>query len=175
MDDCSVWWEITLLYLFRWNCTWFEQKKPIKVQNFRLSTTHVKFHQISTLIGSLKYIKLQLRSTEELYFMILKIYAKFEEKYDLLFQKWQEFGKVWPEHSKVPKTCTFNLLLLCKIFNVWPKKVQRSYRSWHLRVMQNLKKNGLVVWKVTQGIWKIFTRALESLKIGSLMGSFNPK
>ena len=32
-------------------------------------------------------------------------YAKFEEK--LLFQKWQEFDKFWPEHSKVSKMCTF--------------------------------------------------------------------
>ena len=25
------------------------------------------------------------------------------------------------------------------------------------------------------GIWQVFTRAIESLKIGILMGSFNPK
>ena len=28
---------------------------------------------------------------------------------------------------------------------------------------------------MTCGIWQIFTRAIESLKIGILMGSFNPK
>ena len=33
----------------------------------------------------------------------------------------------------------------CKVYNVWPKKVQRSYLSWHWRVMLNLKKNWLVV------------------------------
>ena len=55
------------------------------------------------------------------------------------------------------------------------KKVQRSYLSWHWRVMQNLKKNWLVVWKMTWGIWQIFTRAIESVKIGTLMGSFCPK
>ena len=32
-----------------------------------------------------------------------------------------------------------------------------------------------MVWKITWGIWKIFTRALESLKIGTLMGFFSPK
>ena len=69
----------------------------------------------------------------------------------------------------------FHLLLLCKILNVWPKIVQRSYLSWHWRLMQNLKKNRLVVWKMTWGIWQSFIRALESLKIGILMGSFNPK
>ena len=38
----------------------------------------------------------------------------------------------------------------------------------------NLKKNWLVVWKLIWGIWPIFTAALESLKIGISMGSFNP-
>ena len=50
-------------------------------------------------------------------------------------------------------------------------KVQRNYLSWHRRVMQILKKNWLVVWKMTWEIWQIFTRALESVKIGTLMGS----
>ena len=73
------------------------------------------------------------------------------------------------------KNFHFNGLLLSKVYIVWPKKVQRSYLSWHWRVMQNLKKNWLVVWKMTWGIWLIFTRALESFKIGTLMGSFCPK
>ena len=41
--------------------------------------------------------------------------------------------------------------------------------------MQNLKENWLFLSKVTWGIWDIFTRALESLKIGTLMGFFCPK
>ena len=41
--------------------------------------------------------------------------------------------------------------------------------------MQNLKENWLVLSKMTWGIWQIFTRALESLKIGTLMGFFYPK
>ena len=40
--------------------------------------------------------------------MTLKIDAKFEEKL-MLFQKWQEFGEFWPEHSKVSK---FALLMV---------------------------------------------------------------
>ena len=54
---------------------------------------------------------------------------------------------------------------MCKVPNGWPKNVQRSYLLWHWRVMQSLKKNWLVVWKMTWGIWQIFTRALQSLKI----------
>ena len=40
--------------------------------------------------------------------------------------------------------------------------------------MQNLKKSWVVVWKIAWGIWQIFTRALKSPKIGTLMGSFYP-
>ena len=36
--------------------------------------------------------------------MTLKSDAKFEKKTDLLLGKWhEEFGKFWPEHSKVSK------------------------------------------------------------------------
>ena len=38
--------------------------------------------------------------------MILKTDAKFEKKTDLLFQKWQEFGEFWSNHSKVSKIWT---------------------------------------------------------------------
>ena len=34
-------------------------------------------------------------------------WCKIWRKADLLFQKWQEFGEIWPEHSQVFKTCTF--------------------------------------------------------------------
>ena len=47
-----------------------------------------------------------------------------------------------------------------------------SYLSWHWRMMQNLKKNWLVAWKMTWGILQIFTRELESVKIGTLIRSF---
>ena len=38
-----------------------------------------------------------------------------------------------------------------------------------------LKENWLLLSKMTWRIWEIFTRALESLKIGTLMGFFCPK
>ena len=60
------------------------------------------------------------------------------------------------------KNLSFNGLLLTKVCNVWAKKVQRSYLSWHWRVIQNLKKNWVVVWKMTWVIWRILTQALES-------------
>ena len=69
----------------------------------------------------------------------------------------------------------FDLSLSCKIYNVWPKKVQRSYISWHWRIMQNLKKNWLMVWKKHEEFNKFHQRTFESLKIGTLMGFFYPK
>ena len=55
------------------------------------------------------------------------------------------------------------------------KRIQWSYVSWHWRVMQYLKKNWLVFWKMTKGIWLIFMGASTSLKTWTLMGSFCPK
>ena len=81
---------ITLLNIFSWNCTWFGQKEPISVQNFTLSTAHVKFHQMCTLIGSLilakKYRGVISHDTED--------WCKIWRKTDLLFQKSQEFGEI---------------------------------------------------------------------------------
>ena len=73
------------------------------------------------------------------------------------------------------KDLYFNWLLVTKVYIFWATKVQRSYLSWHWGVMQILKKDWPVVWKKTWEIWQIFTRALESVKIGTLMGSFCPK
>ena len=64
------------------------------------------------------------------------------------------------------KNFHFNGLLLNKAYIVWAKKVQRNYLSWQWRVMQNLKKNWFVVWKMTWGIWQIFTRSLKVSKLG---------
>ena len=50
-----------------------------------------------------------------------------------------------------------------------------SYVSWQWRVMQSFKKNWLVAWKMTWGNEQIFTVALESLKVGTLMGFFYQK
>ena len=125
--------------------------------------------------------------------LLLKVYKISAKKIQRSYVSWpwrvmQNLKKNWLIVSKMTRiwwiltralkslaNLHFDWFLLCKVFNVWPKKVQRSYLSWHWRVMQNLKKNWLVVWKMTWGIWQIFTRALESVKIGTFMGPFCPK
>ena len=63
--------------------------------------------------------------------------------------------------------------LLCKVYHVWHKKVQRSYLSWNWRT--KFKEKLTCGWKKTWGIWKIFTRTLGNVKIETLKGSFCPK
>ena len=57
----------------------------------------------------------------------------------------------------------FDRLLLLKVHKISAKKVQRTYVTWHWRVMENFKKNQFVISKMTI-IWWILIRALKSLK-----------
>ena len=59
----------------------------------------------------------------------------------------------------------FDRILLYKAYKDLDENVQKSYVSWHGKVMQSLKKNWLVVSNTTWGIWWIFTQPLKSLKI----------
>ena len=63
----------------------------------------------------------------------------------------------------------FDWLLLFKAYKVLDEKVQKSYVSWHWRVVQSLKKNWLLVTKITWEIWWILMRALANLKFCTLM------
>ena len=69
----------------------------------------------------------------------------------------------------------FDGFLLYKAYNVSARKCQRNYVSWHWKVMQNLKENWLVAWKMTKETWLIFMRAVECLKICALIGCLCPK
>ena len=142
-------------------------------------------------------------------------WCKIRRKTDLLFEKWQEFGEFWPEHSKflkfplwlvpfVQSIITFELSfmtlkcdakfkekLTCGLENdtrnmaifhqdtwdfglCWDPFIQsricmglkftEELLSWQWRMMQNLKRNWLVVSKLTWRIWQILIRALKSLK-----------
>ena len=98
----------------------FGQNEPIKVQNFRLSATHVKLHQICTLIGSLnykvlakkyrgvishdpedphdpficfycaKYLRFDLKKYRGVIFRGTEGWCKIWRKTDLWFEKWHD-------------------------------------------------------------------------------------
>ena len=88
-------------------------------------------------------------------------------------QNWLQISKIiwriWilQTSSVKSKKLKFNGLHLSKNYIPSPKTLFRD--------LSNITFNWLVVRKMTWGIWQIFTRALESLKIGILMGSFNSK
>ena len=76
--------------------------------------------------------------------MILKSGAKFEEKPIFCLKNWVNFDP----STKKSQNISLWLVPFVQIYNVSPKKVQRSYIWRHWRVMQNLKKNWLAVWKI---------------------------
>ena len=92
-----------------------------------------------------KYILFELKNTEELSFMILKSDKNLERNqlvvWKLTWGIWQIL--TWSLESL--KNIHFNGFLLSRVYIVWAKKVQRSYLSWHWRVIQNSERNRLVV------------------------------
>ena len=101
--------------------------------------------------------------------------CKIGREIDLSLENWHEdFDEFWPKHSKISKICTLMGCLSPKYVMLELRKVQRSYVWWHWIMMQSLKENWFVLSKMTWGIWEIFTRALESFEIGTLMGFFYP-
>ena len=84
------------------------------------------------------------------------------KKPDLFFQKWQEVGEFWPEHS-ILQNLHFDWFFLCNVYNVCHKKVQRSYLN---------TEEWCKIWRKTDfwfGKWQEFCRfLLEHLKVSKL-------
>ena len=157
-------WEISLLYFFSWNFIWFLQKVPTTVENFRHLTAQVKFHQICPLIDYFcwKYVKFQLKKIWRKYVSWYQRVVHNLKKTLFFVSKMTRICWILIRALKCLKNVHFDWPLLCKLRNVCPKKIQTSYISWHWGAMHNLRKNWLVVWKMTSGIWQIFIRTTES-------------
>ena len=123
--------------------------------------------------------------------MALKSNAKFEEKLICCFTNNNNFGNFDPSTRK-----SHDIYFWVKVCNVWPKKVQRIYLSWHWRVIQNSKKNwlldlanfhqntrrsqnwdsdGILLSKVEHEFDEFWPRYSKFSNICTLMGSFWPK
>ena len=123
----------------------------------------------------LKVQKISTKKTKRIYVVWYWIVEQNLKENQLFVSKMVRIWWILIQAPKSLKDLHFDWFLLCKVYNVWPKKVQRSCIAWLWRVMQNLRRNSLVVWKMTWGIWKIFIKTLESVKIGTFMGYFFPK
>ena len=55
--------------------------------------------------------------------------------------------------NDIKNLVSFHGFLLSKAFKVSDEKIQKSYDSSHWRTMQSVKRNWLLVPKITWGIW----------------------
>ena len=107
--------------------------------------------------------------------MTLKSDAKFEEKLPCCLENDMRNLANFHQSTWKCQNWNFDKILLSKVENVWALNLQWSYVSWQWRMIQKLKRNWLVVLKLT---WtsQILTRALEkSKKCFCLIGSLWPK
>ena len=145
-------------WLVVWKMTW---------EIWQIFTRALESFKIGILMGSFcpKQKKYELKIYREVICCDNEEWCKIWRRIDMWFQNWYaEFDKLWPEHSKISKMCTL--------------VHSSTYQLFFMTLEMNdakLNKNWLLDWKMTQGIWQIFTRTLESLKFGTLMGSFYPK
>ena len=148
LNQSTVSSEITLLNFFGWNFIWVGRKEPNKVQNFRLfycsREISLNFYFMLLLV---KVHRFQVKTYSGVMSNNTKEWRKMLRKSDFLFKKWHEFGNLI-RSPKILKKLNFDGFILSKVYSVWLKKYQTRYLTWHWRVMQNLAKNWLVIWKI---------------------------
>ena len=105
---------------------------------FRSSTAHVKFHQICTLVGSFywKYLKFQRKKYRGVWRVMQNLKKKWFFVSKITWGIWQIFTQAIKSlvnfnlSTRNSENFYFNWFLLCKLYNVWPEKVQKSYLTW---------------------------------------------
>ena len=107
-------------------------------------------------------LKLSYKSTEELSFMTLKRYTNFEEKLTCGSQKDLRNLANFNHSTWKCQNLDFDGILLSKVEKGMTLILQRSYLSWQWRIMQNWKRNWLVISKLTEEFNKFW---LEHSKI----------
>ena len=165
--DSLVSWDKTPSHFFSWNFIHFQKSSLLKYEFGEISPEQSNVWNFALWWAPfVKIKKVSAKKVQKTSPIALKSYAKFKRKTDLWLQIWhEEFGEFSPNYSKVRKFY-FDGLFLSKVFEVWAKKIQRSYLSWHWTVMQNLKNPDLVVSNMAWRIgWTFIIRASISLKI----------
>ena len=133
MHHSSMSWEITLLYFFSWNFTWFLQKEPIKVQNFRKISSSGKIspNLYFDRLLLLKVYKISAKKVQRSYVSWYWRLMQNLKKNRFVLLKVTGIWWIFIRALESLENLHFHWSLLCKIYNLWPKKVQRSYLSWH--------------------------------------------
>ena len=136
---------------------------------------HSKVSKMFTLMGSfwVKYILFEMKNYREVIFHETKEEYKIWGGIDLSFQNWhKEFGKFWPEHSRVSKMFTlmgsfwanYIFFELKKYRGVTFHETEEGYKIWRgiNLSFQNWHKEFNKIWPKHSKVSKIST----------LMGSF---
>ena len=87
-------------------------------------------------------------------------------KTDLLFQKWQEFGEFWLEHSKVSKMCTFIGSCCAKYLMFELKKYRGVTLPSFMTLKSDAKSEEKLTWKWHEEYGKFSPEHLEVSKLG---------
>ena len=96
-----------------------------------------------------KYIRYELKKYRGVIFHDTEQWCKIWINLDLLVSI-MAWGIGWTFiRALKSENLYFDGVLLYKAYNVSARKCQRNYVSWHWKVMQNLKENWLVAWKMT--------------------------
>ena len=97
----------------------------------------IEYLKLGTLMGSLRQnnIKFQLKKTRR----VISHERSLKKKWVVVSNMTWRILWILTQPPKVPKFY-FNVLFLCKVSEVWAKKIRRSYLSWHWTVMQSLNK-----------------------------------
>ena len=104
------------------------------------------------------------KSIGELCLMELNTDTTFEGKLTCAFKiEMRNYSKFSSEHVWKSKTWKFDEIFLSKV-EIYELKFTGEFVSWKWRRIPNLNRNWLVSSKLTWGIWRILTRALENLK-----------
>ena len=98
--------------------------------------------------------------------MVIKNNAKLEEELTCRFKIDIGIWHILTQALKSIKILRFNGLLVTKVYNVWAKKVQRSYFSWYCRVKQIWRKTDLWFEKWHEKFSKFSPKHLKVSKLG---------
>ena len=144
--DTEEWWKIWRKADL-WSGKWHEEFGKFLLEHLKVSKLRLWW---DPFIQSRKCVSLKF--TDKLRIMTMKNFVKFDEELTCYFYNDITIWRMFPRIIKCFKNLHFSRLLLTKVYNIWTKKVQKSYVWWHWRLMQNLKKNWLVLSKMTWGI-----------------------
>ena len=143
-----------------WGIGWTFIRAPKSLKNCTLMGSFCPKHSFRQKIS------------EELCIITLKGVAKFKGK--LTCGSKNDIRSLVSFHvsSRESENLNFDRTLFSKAYKDQDEQVQKSYFSWHWRVMQSFKNNWLLSSKMSWGIWWIFMGVVGSMKIWTLMCYF---